>query len=168
MVMQEYAALHTLEVLGSLVEEEVLEALPEVMRMMICIVLMMTILLVLMAVTCSCTGAGAVSTRMGMETPPLPTSNCHDLYKTRERLKSQRLMCLPNDPVSFRRPGPSNDDIRIPHIEGGLTMYLHCFEAGLHCPLSQSHTWVKNKLCYLAFDCPKKYSSRMTILHVKI
>ena len=140
MVMQDHAALHTLEVLGSLVEEEVLEALPEVMRMMILIVLMMMILLVLMAVTCSCIGAGAVSTRMGMETPPLPTSNCHDLCKTRERLKSK--VKRSDNPVSFRRPGPSNDDIRIPHIEGGLTMYLHCFEAGWHCPLSQSHTWV--------------------------
>ena len=81
MVMQDHAALHTLEVLGSLVEEEALEALPEAMRMMILVVLMMMILLVLMAGTCSCIGAGAVSTRMGMETPPLPTSNCHDLCK---------------------------------------------------------------------------------------
>ena len=146
MVMQDHAALHTLEVLGSLVEEEVLEALPEVMRMMICIFLMMMILLVLMAGTCSCIGAGAVSTRMGMETPPLPTSNCHDLCKTRERLKSK--VKRSDNPVSFRRPGPSNDDIRIPHID--LTMYLHCFEAGWHCPLSQSHTWVINQLCYSA------------------
>ena len=77
MVMQDHAALHTLEVLGSLVEEEALEALPEAMRMMILVVLMMMILLVLMAGTCSCIGAGAVSTRMGIETPPLPTSNYH-------------------------------------------------------------------------------------------